>query len=125
MDKKVIKYLDFYKENRRLIQFGDFYRIESPFEGNITSWIVVNKDKSEALVGYFQILTEPNPGYNKKVILKGLDPDKKYLVNDEFEAYGDELMNMGIVFPQPDRYFSKDSETQDFQSKIFKIKEIK
>lgn len=125
MDKKVIKYLDFYKENRKLIQFGDFYRIESPFEGNTTSWIVVNKDKSEALVGYFQILAEPNPGYNKKVILKGLDPDKKYLVNDEFEAYGDELMNMGIVFPQPDRYFSKDSETQDFQSKIFKLKEIK
>ena len=125
MDKKVIKYLDFYKENRKLIQFGDFYRIESPFEGNTTSWIVVNKDKSEALVGYFQILAEPNPGYNKKVILKGLDPDKKYLVNDEFEAYGDELMNMGIVFQQPDRYFSKDSETQDFQSKIFKLKERK
>mgnify|MGYP001264696231 CR=1 FL=1 len=117
MDKKVIKYLDFYKENRKLIQFGDFYRIESPFEGNTTSWIVVNKDKSEALVGYFQILAEPNPGYNKKVILKGLDPDKKYLVNDEFEAYGDELMNMGIVFPQPVDIFLKIQK-----HKIFKVK---
>ncbi|MGL5581549.1 MAG: alpha-galactosidase [Cetobacterium sp.] len=121
----VSKYLDFYKNNRKLIQFGDFYRLESPFEGNTASWMVVDKEKNEALVGHFTILASPNPGYNAKVILKGLNPDKKYLINGEFEAYGDELMNVGIVFPQPDRYFSKDSETQDFKSKIFKLKEVK
>ena len=123
--EEVTKYLDFYKENRNLIQFGDFYRLESPFEGNTAAWMVVDKNKGEALVGHFTILAEPNPGYNKKVILKGLDSEKKYLINDEYEAYGDELMNVGIVFPQPDRYFSKDSETQDFKSKIFKLKEVK
>lgn len=121
----VTKYLDFYKNNRKLIQFGDFYRLESPFEGNTASWMVVDKEKAEALVGHFTILASPNPGYNAKVILKGLNPDKKYSINGEFEAYGDELMNVGIVFPQPDRYFSKDSETQDFKSKIFKLKEVK
>ncbi|MGL5624999.1 alpha-galactosidase, partial [Cetobacterium sp.] len=121
----VSKYLDFYKNNRKLIQFGDFYRLESPFEGNTASWMVVDKEKAEALVGHFTILASPNPGYNAKVILKGLNPDKKYSINGEFEAYGDELMNVGIVFPQPDRYFSKDSETQDFKSKIFKLKEVK
>lgn len=125
MDKVVTEYLDFYKANRKLIQFGDFYRISSPFEKNEVAWQVVNKDKSEALVGYYQILTQPNPGYNKKIILKGLDENKKYLVNDSYVAYGDELMNVGIVFEQPDRYFSKDSPCQDFQSKIFKLKEIK
>ena len=121
----VSKYLDFYKNNRKLIQFGDFYRLESPFEGNTASWMVVDKEKAEALVGHFTILASPNPGYNAKVILKGLNPDKKYSINGEFEAYGDELMNVGIVFPQPDRYFSKDSETQDFKSKVFKLKEVK
>lgn len=121
----VSKYLDFYKNNRKLIQFGDFYRLENPFEGNTASWMVVDKEKAEALVGHFTILASPNPGYNAKVILKGLNPDKKYSINGEFEAYGDELMNVGIVFPQPDRYFSKDSETQDFKSKIFKLKEVK
>ncbi|MGL6099627.1 MAG: alpha-galactosidase, partial [Fusobacteriaceae bacterium] len=120
----VKKHLDFYKKNRGLIQFGDFYRLESPFEGNTAAWMVVDKDKSSALVGHFKILATPNPGYNEKVILKGLDPEKKYLVNDTLEAYGDELMNMGIVFPQPDRYFSKDSETQDFKSRMFKLVEI-
>ena len=124
-DISVAKYLEFYKENRKLIQFGDFYRLESPFEGNTASWMVVDKEKNEAFVGHFTILASPNPGYNAKVILKGLNPDKKYSINGEFEAYGDELMNVGIVFPQPDRYFSKDSETQDFKSKIFKLKEVK
>ncbi|MGL4653493.1 alpha-galactosidase [Cetobacterium sp.] len=121
----VTKYLDFYKNNRKLIQFGDFYRLESPFEGNSAAWMVVDKEKNEALVGHFTILASPNPGYNAKVILKGLNPDKKYSINGEFEAYGDELMNVGIVFPQPDRYFSKDSETQDFKSRVFKLKEVK
>ena len=27
------------KEHRRLIQFGTFYRLQSPFEGNIASWM--------------------------------------------------------------------------------------
>ena len=125
MDRKVMEHIKFYKENRKLLQFGDFHRIDSPFNGNTASWIIVNKDKTEAIAVHFQILAEPNPGYNKKIVLKGLDPDKKYLVNNNLEAYGDELMNVGIVFPQPERYFSKDSETQDFQSRIFKIKEIK
>ena len=125
MGEEVKQYLNFYKSNRKLIQFGDFYRLESPFEGNTAAWMVVNKEKDEVLVGHFTILAEPNPGYTKKVILKGLDSEKKYLVNDAFEAYGDELMSVGIVFPQPERYFSKDSETQDFKSKIFKLKEIK
>ncbi|MGL5989210.1 alpha-galactosidase [Cetobacterium sp.] len=124
-EKAVKKHLDFYKKNRALIQFGDFYRLESPFEGNTAAWMVVDKEKGSALVGYFKILATPNPGYNQKVILKGLDPEKKYLINDELEAYGDELMNMGIVFEQPDRYFSKDSETQDFTSKMFELVEVK
>ena len=32
-----------YKEIRKLIQFGDFYRLKSPFEGNETAWLFVNK----------------------------------------------------------------------------------
>ncbi|MBC2851954.1 alpha-galactosidase [Cetobacterium sp. 8H] len=125
VEKQVVEYLKFYKENRKLIQFGDFYRIDNPFYGNTATWIVVNKEKTEALVGHFQILAQPNPGYNNKIILKGLDPEKKYKVNEKYEAYGDELMNMGIVFSQPDRYFSKNSETQDFKSRLFKITEVR
>ena len=33
------------KEYRELIQFGTFYRLKSPFEGNETVWMTVSEDK--------------------------------------------------------------------------------
>lgn len=125
MELEVKKYIEIYKKYRELFQFGDFYRISSPFETNYTAWVVVDKSKEKAILGYYEILGEPNPGYNKKVLVKGLNEEKKYRVNGEYEAYGDELMNMGIVFPQRERYFSKDSESLDFKAEIFIIEEIK
>ena len=56
--------------------------------------------------------------------LSGLEENILYLVNNEYEAYGDELMNMGIVFDQPDRYYSYEAKSRDFTSKIFKIKKV-
>ena len=34
-----------YKEIRNIVQFGDFYRILSPFECNETAWNIVSEDK--------------------------------------------------------------------------------
>lgn len=45
-----------YKELRMLIQYGDFYRLLSPFEGNETAWMFVSADKKEAFATYFQVL---------------------------------------------------------------------
>lgn len=36
-----------YKELRMLIQYGDFYRLLSPFEGNETAWMFVSADKKK------------------------------------------------------------------------------
>src|SRR5690625_2221116 len=57
----------FYQEQRKLILNGDFYRLESPFEkdGNVTSWMVVSKDKQVALVGRYQVLSLPNTGLKR------------------------------------------------------------
>ena len=35
------------KEYRELIQFGTFYRLKSPFEGNETVWMTVSEDKKQ------------------------------------------------------------------------------
>lgn len=44
--------VEFMKEHRDLIQVeGDFYRILSPFEGNDTAWMVVSRDKKQAVAG--------------------------------------------------------------------------
>jgi alpha-galactosidase len=95
---KIREQINFYKENRRLLQAGTFYRLISPFEkdGNVTSWIVVSEDQKEAIVGRFQVLGKPNTGY-ERLVLKGLRDDNEYQIegiNGSF--YGDELMNAGI-----------------------------
>lgn len=110
-----------YKELRPLIQFGEFYRLRSPFEGNDTGWMFVSEDRSEAVVAYFQVLSEPNAPL-KQVRLKGLNPALDYLVEDTVEPAdqplvfgGDELMGYGINLP-PWR--------GDFLSKLYRLKAI-
>ena len=36
--------IEFMKKYRGLLQFGTFYRLKSPFEGNITAWMVVSQE---------------------------------------------------------------------------------
>ncbi|OAS89104.1 MULTISPECIES: alpha-galactosidase [Metabacillus] len=98
--REVINQVNYYKEIRPLIQFGDFYRLLSPFEGNETAWMFVSEDKSEAVFAHFKVLDEGNsPFLSAK--LQGLDPDKKYTIAELDESYyGDELMNVGINIPK-------------------------
>ncbi len=71
------KQVAFYREVRELVQFGELFRLKSPFEGNQTAWMMVNCDKSEALVTFVQELTTPNtPAPLLK--LQGLDPNRDY-----------------------------------------------
>ncbi|WP_438347508.1 alpha-galactosidase [Paenibacillus sp. FA6] len=104
-----------YKELRMLIQYGDFYRILSPFEGNETAWMFVSDDKKEAFATYFRVLAEPNPPL-RRLRLKGLDPVKSYRLQHNGEVYrGDELMHFGLTLPQREG---------DFRSLLFVLKEI-
>lgn len=77
-DKKVIeKQIIFYKQNRRTLQFGDFYRHNSPFEDNASAWSVVGKDGF--ILGNYQKLQRPCPAL-ESIKLLGLDPDRLYEV---------------------------------------------
>jgi alpha-galactosidase len=53
----------FYKQHRKLLQFGTFTRVESPFHSNRCLWHVTNPDRSEALYLVYQVLSKPNGGY--------------------------------------------------------------
>ncbi|MFP3322418.1 alpha-galactosidase [Planococcus sp. SIMBA_160] len=122
-DKAVVAgQIAFYKENRLLIQQGQFYRLASPFaeDGNVTSWMVVSDDQSEAVFGYYQVLAKPNPGY-ARAFFKGLNPEFEYAIDgidDTF--YGDELMGAGV---QLNRY-RKNQHPSDFSSIIFKLTRV-
>ena len=124
--KKVSEQICFMKKHRRLIQFGTFYRLVSPFEGtgNVTVWMVVSEDRREALVGYYRTLEPVNAAY-QRVKLRGLNPDTRYHVSvNETEHYGDELMNAGLIVS--DEASGNNKETYngtngDFQSRIYHI----
>lgn len=78
-----------------MIATGDFYRIDSPFENEFCSWQIVSKDKNSSFVVFAtQKVTVNNYGHYVK--LKGLDPDKEYIVNNEMKLHGNTLMNFGL-----------------------------
>jgi alpha-galactosidase len=114
-EKAIVKQqVAFYKDIRRLVQFGTFYRILSPFEGNETAWMFVSEDKSEAFVAYFRVLAEANAPLSF-LRLKGLDPNKDYEIIGSGEVYGgDELMYAGLNVPR---------RRGDFISVIWRLKE--
>ncbi len=94
---RVREQIAFYKRWRGLLQFGTFYRLLSPFEGNECAWMVVSDDRRRAIVGYYRILQEVNAGY-RRVRLEGLDSGALYAVSGlEGTFYGDELMNVGLL----------------------------
>lgn len=114
----------FMQEYRELLQQGEFYRLLSPFEGNLTAWMCVSEDKKSAIVGFYKILQTINTGF-MSLKLQGLRPDLAYVVEgEEREYFGDELMKIGLVVS--DRASGKslgDEEQQgDFASKIYIIK---
>jgi alpha-galactosidase len=100
-EEQIVKdQVSFYKEIRELVQFGDFYRLLNPFEGNEAAWMFVSADKSQAFVSYFKILAEPNAPL-RTLRLKGIDSNAEYLIeHQEGDFGGDELMNVGILVPE-------------------------
>ena len=109
--------VEYYKEVRPLVQFGDFYRLLSPFEGNETAWMFVSEDRSEAFAAYYKVLAEPNAGY-RSIRLKGLDPDADYRIDGlDSPVGGDELMRAGLAVPQ-ELLFG------DFRSKVWRIRKV-
>lgn len=121
--EEVKEYTRFMKEHRELLQFGTFYRLLSPFEGNETAWMVVSEDKREAILGYYRVLNTVNTSFTR-VRLQGLDPDLLYHVSGKEDHYGDELMNLGLI--TSDASTGKAGEpfwkTRDFSSAIYLIR---
>ena len=121
----VARQVTFVKKYRSLLQFGTFWRLKSPFEGNEAAWMTVAPDKSTAIVGDYRILQEVNAGY-RRLRLAGLDPDRLYQVTrlgsggrtagQPVTAYGDELMRAGLVTTDEDP-----ASEGDFVSRLYLI----
>lgn len=113
--EQIKQQVDFYKEIRETIQFGTFYRIKNPFEGNLAQWNFVSKDGKDVVGFYFEILSRPaSPIQIMK--FKGLERDGYYKDLDTGMIYGgDELMYSGISIPL---------HKQDFRSECYHFRKV-
>ena len=120
----------FMKQHRSLIQYGTFYRLSSPFENNITAWMVVSEDRTEALVGWYRTLNVANGPFTR-LYLQGLEESVLYNVTEYTEGhesavsthYGDELMNLGLITSDASsgQYMDGRRESCDFDSRLFYV----
>jgi alpha-galactosidase len=77
VEKREIKnQIDFYKQHRRTLQYGRFYRLTAQ-KSNKVHWQVVAESKRQSLAGFFQTLSTASEGYDY-LPLTGLDPDSQY-----------------------------------------------
>ncbi|WP_188351177.1 alpha-galactosidase [Leuconostoc pseudomesenteroides] len=109
--------ISFYKQQRQLIQYGNFYRIKSPFEGNETTWEFVNEDKTEALLFNYRVLSTAQPAFSITK-MSHLLPEALYVDQATQESFsGDELMSIGL--------YNAPIEQADFTSSVryFKVQE--
>ncbi len=99
-EKEIVKaQVKQYKEIREIVQFGDFYRLKSPFEGNEAAWMFVSEDKTKAFIAYFKVLARPNEKFYR-IFPKGLNPGYEYeIVNLNEKFGGDMIMNAGLNVP--------------------------
>jgi alpha-galactosidase len=105
-EKAVVKeQVQTFKKHYRLFQFGDYYRLASPFENHdFTAWEYADKEGKEAYIGV--VFTDQHGNPVKQVLpFKGLCADKLYQVSIDGETIGKftgaALMNGGVMLPLP------------------------
>lgn len=115
----------FYKQYRKLFQFGTFYRLETPdTSDNVYAWETVSPDKQTAIGMRYQILNGANPAYIR-YYFKGLDPERRYTVNDGSEVFsGAELMNAGYFVPRVMNRLQSPKVPSDFHADMFIVKAV-
>lgn len=107
---------------REIVQFGDLYRLLSPYDSERVAMMYVGEDSKDAVVFSYLLDKEINGGNNQPLYLKGLDPDKMYTLTEinklpntyswfeplEGKTFrGDYLMKYGLRFPMHNQYESK------------------
>lgn len=132
--KTIKKQIEFYKENRKLLQQGNYYRLNSVFTSNANGWIIVNENKTEAIAAIivkqlkYNTIREKftfkglNPNYRYKVLMRKQTNVEKYV---EFEANGDVLMNAKIDFGE--LFFSEKDRSKygnTFASRMILLKRV-
>ena len=102
-----IKAIENYKDIKPIVQFGDLYRILSPYEAGVSSLMYVNENQDEAVFFAFNLEKNLRQSY-PALKFDGLDPEKMYSLEEincdrrpvftpQEDVYsGEVLMNIGV-----------------------------
>lgn len=128
-DRKMIPdQIRMYHKYNELMRNGDYYRISSFGENRYNDcWMVVSKDRSQALITYIKVLARPNV---RSVCIRprGLDPKAAYRISCDKDAlsfehpsaapllHGDTIMNAGLLINE-----ASDSMKGDFRGVLIEL----
>lgn len=118
-----------YKMIRPVVQFGDIYRLVSPYDGlDMASMMYCSPDKEKAVFYWWKLETFRGQ-HLPKVRMAGLDPDKNYKVHElnridnsplpyEGKVFsGRFLMENGLEIPY--RHYVDRQDRNDWSSRVF------
>lgn len=124
-----------YKEIRPVVQFGDLYRLLSPYDDKgAASLMYVAPEKDKAVFYWWKTRAMRNE-ILPRVAMKGLDPDKNYMIRElnridtrplsfEGRTYsGRFLMDNGLEIPVNHK-LAKEDET-DWSSRVLYLEAVK
>lgn len=114
--------IEIYKQWRRVLQYGRFYRGRN---GNVHEWTAVSEDQTQAVGFVMHELVQANDPF-EQYIPKGLDPEKKYHFANRKQSYnikefGDLINTVAPIHVKPDsvahnlisKFVSMPGETED------------
>ena len=120
----VKKQIEYYKEHRKLLQYGEFTRIGDVFTDNIMKWQITSKDKSEAMLGYFIDRVIPNPA-NEVIKFDSLDENKDYHLSIRPQVINVKMVGEIINQPLPKKLDMDDGKLYEFLCNTIKLRSEK
>ena len=112
------KAIETYKQIRPLVQFGDLYRLISPYsDQGVSSLMYCSEDKSEAVFFAYKLkhfVAQPIPTFR----MDGLNPDANYRITELAEGKtfsGKFLMGQGVEIPM---------WKEEYASRVLKIEQV-
>lgn len=121
-----------YKKIRPIVQFGDIYRLQSPYDKKgVASLMYVTPEKDDAVFYWWKTETFVNQQL-PRIPMAGLDPDKDYVVTElnridnrplPFEGQtfsGKFLMSNGLDIP-----LNHQGHYTDYSSRVLRLTEAK
>ena len=114
-----------YKQIRPVVQFGDLYRLISPYaQKNISSLMYVTPDKEEAVLFVYQLKHRFNPSF-PRLTLQGRSPEASYEICEintaDLKEQAKKTITGGFLIDQGMEVWLD----KEYDSKIFHLKKTK